>query len=132
MYNSLPNAGSVVKVVCRNPNPYYHDLAEFTDTEYEGSVLPVNKWDLPNTFNLTTDMKEFPVRNISLNCVMNIEYLSGEGRDITPDDFKTEEFKVTGSKGDIYTVTRVGQTYKCTCVAFQWKKHCKHIESVKK
>ena len=132
MYTSSPNPGSIIKVMYRTPDQLYHDLAERIDIEYIGTVLPVNKWDLPDTFNLSTGNSEFPMRVISLHRVVNIEYVSGEGREITANDFETKEFQVVGSKGDMYTVTRTGHKYTCTCVAFQWKKHCKHINEVSK
>jgi len=41
------------------------------------------------------------------------------------------EFKVTGSRGDIYTVTEEQGVWSCTCPASKWQKgECKHIKSL--
>ena len=41
-------------------------------------------------------------------------------------------FKVTGSNGEIYTITK-GETWICTCKAFRYDptQDCKHIISIK-
>lgn len=42
------------------------------------------------------------------------------------------EYKVTGSKGDVYTVTEEHGAWSCTCPASKWQKgECKHITKLK-
>ena len=43
----------------------------------------------------------------------------------------SKEWKVTGSKGDVYTVSEEQGNYSCTCTGFTYRGKCKHIESVK-
>ena len=43
----------------------------------------------------------------------------------------SSEWKVTGSKGDVYTVREEQGYYTCTCTGFVYRGKCKHIESVK-
>ena len=40
-------------------------------------------------------------------------------------------WKVVGSKGDVYTVELVNEKYKCSCVGFKFKHKCSHIDKVK-
>ena len=43
-----------------------------------------------------------------------------------------EIFKVKGSKGNIYKITKEGNSYKCECKSFYYNRHtCKHIENIK-
>lgn len=41
------------------------------------------------------------------------------------------EWRVTGSKGDVYTVREEKGEYSCTCTGFTYRGRCKHIEGVK-
>jgi len=38
---------------------------------------------------------------------------------------------ITGSKGDVYYVTKHNGEYKCTCTGYKYHGTCKHIEQVK-
>lgn len=40
------------------------------------------------------------------------------------------EFKVTGSKGDVYTVTENLGEWSCSCTGFKYHSKCKHIDKV--
>jgi hypothetical protein len=43
-----------------------------------------------------------------------------------------KEYKVLGSKGNIYSVTDEGGAWSCTCPAAKWQKgDCKHIVNLK-
>lgn len=45
-------------------------------------------------------------------------------KDVEPD---FSSWTVTGSKGDIYNVTRRDGVYRCTCPAATFRGQCKHI-----
>lgn len=48
-----------------------------------------------------------------------------------PDDEPTERsVKVTGSRGDVYTVTENQGRWACTCSGFQFRSACRHIDQV--
>jgi len=39
-------------------------------------------------------------------------------------------WQVTGSKGDVYTVTRSMGAWACTCSGFKFRNQCRHIQQV--
>jgi hypothetical protein len=41
-------------------------------------------------------------------------------------------WKVEGSKGDVYTVELVNGRYKCSCAGFKFRHKCSHIDKVPK
>jgi hypothetical protein len=43
---------------------------------------------------------------------------------------KNPQWKIKGSKGDIYLVEKTDSGYNCTCSGFRFRGRCKHIESV--
>ena len=52
--------------------------------------------------------------------------------DETPEPVHGQEFKVLGSKGNIYTVVQEGDVWSCTCPASKWQKgDCKHVIQVR-
>jgi len=56
----------------------------------------------------------------------------GFGVDETPELSRGKEYKVLGSKGNIYTVTDESGAWSCTCPASKWQKgECKHIAKLK-
>lgn len=42
-----------------------------------------------------------------------------------------QSWKVSGSKGNTYTVRLIDGEYSCTCSGFKFRGQCKHIEGVK-
>ena len=114
------------------------------------ALLEVTKWSskIPNHTYLVNDNKEklyayikvgtkdvvelakpikFDTRGRKFKEVPNYSgYLPQE--DIIP---VSTEWKVTGSKGDVYTVKEEQGNYSCTCTGFVYRGKCKHIESVK-
>lgn len=92
---------------------------------FKGKVQMRCHYDPPNTIRLFTGNKNFPVSVIRL---ANIVEVSGKKFSFGSAD--TQEWKVAGSKGAMYTVTRTGSTYHCTCPGFGFRHHCKHVEFV--
>lgn len=55
-----------------------------------------------------------------------VELEDSEPQEETP---KPDQWKFTGSKGDVYTVSREpggGMNYHCTCPGFTYRGQCKH------
>lgn len=105
--------------------------------EYDGVVIHPFPWLEKNEFCMTTDDPNYPVRVINMSRVTSINGQPVEKR--PPTSNKTEAksavqvYNVTGSKGDVYTVTITNGVPKCTCPHNQIRrKICKHIEEVLK
>lgn len=95
---------------------------------YEGEVVATPKWvDYP-AIALTTGDKKFPFRIIAQDQIVSINNEKFVAEKIQP---TSKQYQVTGSKGDIYTVTVDGKYKSCTCHAFQFRRNCKHIVEVK-
>jgi len=127
-----PTVGSKIRVTTRHRNHYYltAESEPFEDFVYEGIVLPSSKNDHPYTFNMT-GIKDFPERNISLQFVVDLKYLNGTAAKKLQKDLQVRAFKVE-SQGRTYVVTKAAAKYTCTCVGFQYRKRCKHVDGVHK
>ena len=94
--------------------------------EYTGIVVH-EKWYGDDKIGLTTDMKHFPVRVLSL---ANIVEVSGAKVDYTPVKSNRETITVQGSKGNTYIVTKENGKASCTCPGFSFRKTCKHVQEL--
>ena len=92
--------------------------------EYEGELLATPKWvDYP-AIALSTGTKKFPFRLIAHSDIISMD---GENIKLkVPEDTK-KVIQVTGSKGDVYTVTIDGTHKTCTCQAYTFRRSCRHI-----
>lgn len=131
LMNILPKVGSTIRVEVKNfsatlLNPIFKGLVPET-LVYEGTVVPNNKWDNPDTFSLTSDDPYFPVRNIAMKNVISID-----GSNIVHNvQTSVRVEQVVGSKGNVYTVVIDGNKATCTYPQNQFKKQvCKHIKKV--
>jgi len=43
-----------------------------------------------------------------------------------------QEWKINGSKGNVYNVTLRNGSYSCECMGFGFRRKCKHVEQAKK
>ena len=94
--------------------------------EYTGIVVH-EKWYGDDKIGLTTDMKHFPVRVLSL---ANIIEVMGAKVDYTPVKSTRETITVQGSKGNTYIVTKENGKATCTCPGFGFRKTCKHVQEL--
>ena len=94
--------------------------------EYTGIVVH-EKWYGDDKIGLTTDMKHFPVRVLSL---ANIVEVMGAKVDYTPVKSNRETITVQGSKGNTYIVTAENGKATCSCPGYSYRKSCRHITEV--
>ena len=62
-----------------------------------------------------------------------VAFLSAMEKRSDPDapiPISATEYKVTGSKGDLYTVSKIGGKWKCSCVAGLYGRKCWHSSKV--
>jgi hypothetical protein len=127
-----PEPGKLVKIRVRSRSNYYYRTSDYIETEYTGTVLPDERWTRPNAFVLNTaDGSRYPVRDIPLHDVVGFEYLDGTAASLQKVSSQIQTWVVAGSKGSSYTVTKEGNKYSCTCPGFSFRRHCKHVDSVK-
>jgi hypothetical protein len=92
---------------------------------YTGTIMR-EKWFAPDEIGITTGNPDFPFRRIRRERIVDVN-----GTKFTPPPkVERTEFKVTGSKGDTYTVIKEGSRSTCTCQGFSFRKTCKHLSMV--
>ena len=122
----VPNVGSYVKIRVRYsmgpamipPQPDFQ--------VYQGKVLPPLKWLNDRQFCME-GTKEYPIRIITLDSILDIKLLDGSYSDVDT-GFKT--YEVDGSKGAKYIVTSDSKGWNCTCPGFQFRRQCKHVSTL--
>lgn len=91
---------------------------------YEGELVATPKWIDYDAIALTTNDPKFRVRVIAKSDIISVD--GSESKYIAP--ISSERvLTVAGSKGNVYTVIIGTKTNSCTCVAFQYRRSCKHI-----
>jgi len=95
---------------------------------YEGELVATPKWVEYDAIALTTgENSKFKFRIIPKSDIVSIDGTEYKKQEIKSD---IRTYSVAGSKGNVYTVT-VGEKYRsCTCVAFTYRRSCKHIVEV--
>lgn len=94
-----------------------------------GKVVPSESYDDPNTFRLLTNNTNYPISIIPLSRVTILEYTDGTSPEVRTETEQPDEesWEVVGSKGDIYIVTRRGDTWFCPCKGFGFRANCTHV-----
>ena len=131
MIPTAPQIGSEVTVTVRNAMAdFRHLYGSGVITEhvtFTGTVAPTERWqDAKRTLNLTTGIKSFPVRSIDMARVVSINGAKAKVI-VAP---KSHTWLVKGSKGNTYTVTEENGRRSCTCVGFEFRHQCKHLNMV--
>ena len=99
-----------------------------------GTVIKSEPRDDPFSFRMLTGRPEFPISVVTLNSIIDMEYIDS---DVVPESREVNVTKdvtmtVKGSKGDEYVVTKQGSNYSCTCKGYGFNRKCKHINEAKK
>ena len=142
----LPEIGQRVRIQTK---PMFH-WQKFPPKPIEGVVAVSESWDQPGTIRLSPANTPMNTSIISLKNILSITVIRQhpdsevtefalEGAStgvfdtnhLKSRDEETERFEVVGSKGDIYTVTKYKETFKCTCIAGQMNRQCKHVKEIK-
>ena len=126
-----PKVGTKVRVTTRFPDTYFRAESPWKDEWLEGVVLPNHKLTNPNSFVLRVKCGMVPIREINLKNVTDLVNLDGSVAEKSVVDNEIKTLQVKGSKGDEYLVTKEGNKTTCTCVGFQYRKACKHLEMIK-
>jgi hypothetical protein len=102
-------------------------------------VVRSEEWDKADTFRLFTGDQRHAIAVIAMDRVLSIKTADGKAvkyapRQVEKEETKIDTWEVTGSKGDIYTVTRTiseRQTFwTCGCKGFHFNRNCQHIKGI--
>ena len=124
----VPTVGSKVKIKLSFSQGKSMIPPGPTHIEYEGIVLAPYKWLTDREFCLSGD-KDWPVRVIAIDRVVNLELVSGELKTL---NLEHKVYNVLGSKGNKYIVTKSESKWDCTCPGFSFRKTCKHVVELSK
>lgn len=125
---NIPVVGSDIEVVVSNrfgeaqipPGP-----KTFT---YVGKVVAPYKWLDDRQFCMTGSA-EWPTRVIHTNNIVHLRVIKGKTKKVNTD---VEIFKVKGSRGNDYTVTKSSRGWTCTCTGFEFRRSCRHVAELGK
>lgn len=105
------------------------------------TLKEVTEWDSPNHIYMLNDAKDrllAYVVNDQLRRLPRPLRFETKGRKFkqipdtfgfTPDN-EGKTWSVSGSNGNVYTVTEVDGLKKCSCSGHKFRGHCKHVEQV--
>lgn len=123
-----PTVGSEVEVTTKWKNIWLFAKEPWEYHTVRGVVRPSNYWDAPNTFKITTGIAIYPEAIVPLDKIVSIKYFKGKPGKTIAADSKIKLVK--GSKGNVYTVTKTGNKYSCTCPGFTFRRSCKHLKEI--
>ena len=124
-----PARGLKVTVTSQWRNYSILETSPTVDLITKGEVIGSEHWDQPNTIRILTGDPRHAVAVIPLDKIVAIESETGKTFENLPDTVVSNSWQVAGSGSNVYTVLQVGSKWSCTCVAFQYRKQCKHIEA---
>lgn len=105
------------------------------DTRFTGTVIENPKWVSDDTVCLSTGLPawaRFPFRMILKSEIISMTEESGKAIEVKAAlGNLNKKFKIKGSTGAVYTVTKIGSNWECTCTGFQFRRACKHITEAK-
>lgn len=124
-----PQSGARVRVTTRFPSIFYYATQDWDEQEYEGVVGQRDRSVPEGSFLLLTpDDVRMPTRVIALRNVIDLEYADGQKAVRVQTNSEVRVWQVSGSKGNVYTVTQRGSEKSCTCPGFQFRRACKHVQ----
>jgi len=123
-----PVVGRTIRVTTRFPESYYWATNKWRDNSYEGVVARPDRSVPEGSFKLLTPQDPaMPDRRITLRYVVAMEY--ADGSPVVQREVKdqVQVWQVSGSKGNVYTVTEDQGQRRCTCPGFTFRGACKHV-----
>lgn len=115
-----------MQVTVRNPEHARPHIWLFEQPEffhYEGEETSL-KWANPDTeLCLTTGNPEWPVRVIQRSRIVSLD---GKDYRARPINSPVVVRRISGSKGQQYTLTGTQGRWTCTCPGFQFRHNCRH------
>jgi hypothetical protein len=120
---TVPQPGAEIEVIWENPHAARQIPPAPTTQRFRGRVLDPQRWFTDREFAITGD-GQVPFRVLNMSLVRDIHYISGQGRAV---DTGTKTWRVPGSRGNVYTVSRSARGWSCTCPGWQFRHNCRHV-----
>ncbi len=128
---SMPVTGAQVKITFSSSS-YLLGNEGVIHTTLNGTVESPTKFTPTDYIRLKTDFDSpVSIREIPINKVIVLDYLDGRKASSQPVKHHSQKWTLKGSKGSDYIVIKDQNSWNCTCPGFQFRRTCKHIESVK-
>lgn len=122
----IPTLDSIIEVTVHDPFAVAQIPPSAPTRVYFGRVLPPDRWLNEYQFNITGDA-HWPIRTLDCRNISSMKILKGTDKII---NVENTTWKITGSKGTEYLVSKSMQGFKCTCPGFEFRKNCRHISQV--
>ena len=90
-----------------------------------GEIIPNPRWAGPDKIAMMVADRYTPLRIIQKSNIIGKFY---EPKIVAP---VNKTWKVSGSKNNTYIVTADAGRFSCTCVGYQFRHECKHINKLK-
>ena len=129
-YITRANTGMIYEMYCTRVEKITQIINLFLDSEY--TPTEIEERIFSNGGNNPGEWREYIRNNTVSEELPEIEENTNENLFEEENNDNPIIFKVTGSNGEIYTITK-GETWICTCKAFRYDptQDCKHIISIK-
>ena len=120
----------MISITVRSPLPkgaiFYYEPAT---SIFTGTLIPNPEWVADDCITMQLEDRSLaviPKRDIIFEPVDGAPFFNSIAS-IVP----SASYQVKGSKGNLYTVTRTGKIWSCTCTGFQFRRDCKHVREAK-
>ena len=126
--------GETLSVKCKNSifsmrNGYCTFVPEFET--FTGAYMTSPVWQKIQAINLATGDAFFPMRALAMTDVVEIR----RGSEIVPvplpmaSDHSVKTWTINGFKNQVYTITEENGRRTCTCLGFNFRRACKHLDA---
>lgn len=126
----IPTPGTEVELKLKSFSAVLSGPFKHTDPGWyviKGRVMPTPQWERdPDCFAVGVKGSDPMVRIVHMRHVLAIN--GQEGKLIKASTHK--EWKVEGSKGAQYIVSRDNGKWSCNCAGFGFRKACKHVQQI--
>ena len=126
------SVGDAVTVLVKNRMPGMLVWRPATD-ELQGKIMSSPDWVPEHSFCMTGS-RWVPMRVIRWSDVVSITQ-NGRTEKVTVSaevTAKPHEWQIASSRGSTYTVSKVRGNWRCSCVAGQFNRACKHVAQAQK
>jgi len=127
----IPGVGELVQVTVKLARVGMAVWTPETET-YVGRIVKNPPWIGDDQFSMSCDLKTHPIRIIPRDWIVSLKHGDVEVQAPVVAAVKPQSdqsWKIAGSAGKVYNVSKQGKFWRCNCVAGGFNKPCKHIKA---